>query len=69
MIFLVRFLIFAIGFTIGLLLLKYRERIVYNLGKSEWAEQKLGEGGTYTMWQYIGVGIIVISFIIALTYR
>jgi hypothetical protein len=63
--FFVRFLIFGGGLTIGLLLLKYMERIVYNFGKSEWAEQRLGTGGTYRMWQLIALGIIVASLVLA----
>lgn len=57
---------FVIGFVLGALILKYRERIVYTIGKSNWAEQKFGPGGTYTMWQLIAVGIMVVSFLAAL---
>lgn len=64
--FFTRFLIFAIGFLIGLLILKFLEQIVYTFGKSEWAEQKFGPGGTYTIWQIAAVGIIVVSFLLAM---
>jgi hypothetical protein len=63
-----RFALFAIGFVVGLLILKYRDRIVYTLGKNQWAEQKLGSGGTYTVWQFIGITIIALSFLIALIF-
>ncbi len=61
-----RFLIFALGLIAGLLLLKYVDKIVYTLGKSEWAEQKLGTGGTFTLWRFGAVTLIVICFLIAL---
>ncbi len=64
--FLVRFLVFALGLTVGLLILKYLERIVYNLGKSEWAERKFGNGGTYILWQLVAVGLMIGSFVFAL---
>lgn len=63
---LLKLLIFVLGFILGLLILKYQERIVYTIGKSEWAESRLGAGGTYTMWRFIGIGLIIISFLIAL---
>lgn len=61
-----KLLIFVVGSLFGFLILKYRERIVYTVGKSEWAEMKLGAGGTYAMWQLIGLAIIVLSFLAAL---
>lgn len=64
--FLLRFLIFALGLLVGLLILKYMDKIVYTLGKNEWAEQKLGAGGTYTIWQFIGIAVIIITFLTAL---
>ena len=69
MLFVTRFFIFALGLIIGLLLLKYMDKIVYTLGKNEWAEQKLGTGGTYTVWKLIGIGVIVLSFFAALFLR
>jgi hypothetical protein len=60
-----KLLVFIIGSLLGVLILKYRERIVYTIGKSAWAEQKLGMGGTYAMWQLIALGIIVLSFLAA----
>ncbi len=64
--FFLRFLIFALGLTAGLLLLKYVGKIVYTLGKSGWAEQKLGTGGTFTLWRFAAVALIVVTFLIAL---
>ena len=59
MIFFLRFLSFIAGLVIGLLILKYREQIVYTFGKSEWAESRFGVGGSYTLWQFIGVIVIL----------
>lgn len=63
-----RFAIFALGFVVGLLILKYMDRIVYTVGKNQWAEQKLGTGGTYTVWKLAAIGIMVLSFLIALVF-
>jgi hypothetical protein len=61
-----KLLVFIVGSLFGFLILKYRERIVYTVGKSEWAETKFGAAGTYTMWQLIGTIVIVLSFLAAL---
>lgn len=37
------------------LILRYTEPIVRTIGKSTWAEQYLGNGGSYTMWKIIGL--------------
>jgi cell division protein FtsX len=42
-------LVFIIGFPIALVMIIYRQKIVAFTGKLEWAEQKLGIGGTYTL--------------------
>lgn len=66
--FLVRFFIFAVGLTVGLLILKYLEQIVRTLGKNDWAERKIGTGGTYTVWQLVAVLVMMVSFFYALFY-
>ncbi len=52
-----KLLVFIIGFPIALVLIIYRQKIVAFTGKLEWAEQKLGTGGTYTL-------VIILAFII-----
>ncbi len=52
-----KLVIFLIGFPIALLLIIFRQKIVNFTGKLEWAEQKLGAGGTYTL-------IIIFAFLI-----
>lgn len=44
-----KLLVFLIGFPIALVMIIYRQKIVAFTGKLEWAEQKLGAGGTYTL--------------------
>jgi len=63
----VKILIFLACSMIGILILKYTERIVRNVGKMSWAEQKLGMGGTYTVWKLIGILLIVGSLIYVTT--
>jgi len=51
--------------TIGLaiLILKYKERVVRMVGKNEYAERYLGQGGTYTFWVLFAILMIVIATI------
>jgi len=51
--------------TIGLaiLILKYKERVVRMVGKNEYAERYLGQGGTYTFWILFAILMIVIATI------
>lgn len=49
--------------TIGLaiLILKYKEKVVRMVGKNEYAERYLGQGGTYTFWVLFAILMIVIA--------
>lgn len=49
--------IFLLGLPLGLSVMIYRYKIVQFTGKLEWAEQKLGSGGTYTLLIIIGLVI------------
>ncbi len=62
----IRLLIFIIGFSIGLLILRYLDKVAGITGRNSWAEEKFGSGGTYLMLQLVGVGIMVVSFIAAM---
>ena len=44
-------------------IIKFRERIVRIVGKAEWAEKYLGSGGTYTMWIFIAIFIVLIALV------
>jgi len=63
----VKILIFLACSAIGILILKYTEPIVRMVGKMGWAEQRLGMGGTYTVWKLIGILLIVGSLIYVTT--
>ena len=56
---LIRILVFLLCGAIGMGLLVKTEPWVNLVGKSFWAEQHLGSGGTYSMWKLIAVGIII----------
>lgn len=59
----VQILVGLIGIPLGILILVYKERIVFTFGKMDWAEQRLGAGGTYNIWVLIGLGVIIGSFL------
>lgn len=65
----VKILIFLSCSFIGILILKYTEPIVRMVGKMDWAERRLGMGGTYTVWKLIGILLIVGSLVYVTTVR
>lgn len=60
---LVKILIFLTCVAIAILILKYTEPLVRMIGKMDWAENRLGMGGTYTVWKLLAVLLIVGSLI------
>jgi len=66
MLFIKRLIVFILMFVLGVLMVKYRERIVRMIGKSDLAEKYLGIGGTYTMWIFIGVIVMFVGAMILL---
>lgn len=54
---------FIVLFAAGVLILKYTEPIVRMVGKSSWAEQHLGAGGTYNMWKIIALIVMLFGFL------
>jgi len=65
----VKILIFLACSFVGIIILKYTERIVRTVGKMGWAERRLGMGGTYTVWKLIGILLIVGSLVYVTTVR
>lgn len=61
-----RIIIFIVLFIIGILMVKYREKIVFTVGKNDIAEKYLGMGGTYNMWVLIGIITIIVGTMILL---
>lgn len=59
----VKILIFLACTGVGILILKYTEPIVRMVGKMDWAENRLGMGGTYTVWKLIAILLIVGSLV------
>ena len=60
---LVKILVLLAAVFVGVLIIVSREKIVRTIGKMSWAEAYLGPGGTYTMWVFIGLGLILIALI------
>jgi hypothetical protein len=61
-----KLLIFLFGLPIGILIIVYRQKIVAFTGKLEWAEDKLGAGGTYTLMVILGIVVWIGSMMYAL---
>ena len=59
----VKILIFLACTGLAILILKYTEPLVRMIGKMDWAENRLGMGGTYTVWKLIEVLMIVGSLV------
>ena len=58
---LLKFFIFIFGTAIGILITYYHRWFVRMIGTNSWAEKVFGSGGTYTLWQLIGVLVIILS--------
>jgi hypothetical protein len=52
-----------IGVILSILLIIYRAPVKHFIGNIDWAEQKLGPGGTYTLLLLLGV----VGFFVSLT--
>ncbi len=63
MVFIEKVLIFLVCVFIAILILMYTEPIVRTVGKMDWAENRLGMGGTYTVWKLIAIALIVGSLV------
>ena len=49
----------------GIAAVLYVFQIVRLFGHLAWAEQKLGPGGSYTAWRFIGLAMIIGACIVA----
>jgi hypothetical protein len=56
-----RLIIFVFCFAAGFGILRYSYDITRSLGYVEWAEAKLGGGGTYTFYRIVGIAIMFLS--------
>lgn len=59
----IKILIFLVCVGLAILILKYTEPLVRMIGKMSWAENRLGMGGTYTVWKLIAIGLIMGSLV------
>lgn len=59
-----RIFFFLFTFAIGLAIIKYTLNWVGWTGKSQWAEDKMGQGGTYTLWKIIAVALMIFGFLV-----
>lgn len=55
------FIIGLIGVVIGFLITWKTDWILENFGHLEWAEEKLGAGGTRLFWKLFGIVVIFFS--------
>lgn len=49
---------------VGFLAVRYANWIVANFGSMAWAEKHLGIGGSRLGWRLIGIGIILVGFLV-----
>lgn len=56
-----KFLIFLVLLTIGMLMILKTEALLRFTGEIGWAERHLGGAGTFTLYKLIGLGIIIIG--------
>ena len=59
----VKILVLFATIGVAILILKYKEKVVRIVGKNEYAERYLGQGGTYTFWVLFAILLIVIATI------
>lgn len=60
---LIKILVLIATIFIAILIIRFRERIVRIVGKNEFAERYLGNGGTYTFWILLALLFIIIATI------
>ena len=61
---LTKILIFLATLILGLGIIRYNMQWVSWTGKNQWAENKLGSGGTYTLWKLVAIAIIIFGFLV-----
>lgn len=61
--FAIKLIVLVAGFAIGTAFIKYNFQLTQLFGHNSLAERYLGEGGTYSMWKLLGVGLIIAAII------
>jgi hypothetical protein len=50
-----------IGIVVGALMVIKTETLVSNFGRSGWAEDHIGPGGSYLFYKLLGIGLVALS--------
>ena len=58
-----RYIVGLIGFPLGIIFIVYRERVKRFTGSIGFAENYFGQGGTYTFYVILGLGISIGSLL------
>jgi hypothetical protein len=66
-VFIEKVLIFLGCTVLGILIIKYTEPLVRNIGAMSWAENRFGPGSTYNIWKLIAIILIFGSLIFVST--
>ena len=56
-----RILVGLLFAALGVLILKYTYPLKNAFGSWGWAERYLGNGGTYSAWKLIGIGLMILG--------
>ena len=48
---------------VGFFLIWKTDWMMKNFGRVEWAERKIGSGGTWTFYKIMGIGLIFLAFL------
>ena len=59
----IRIIIFLFALILGFAIIKWTDKIVQNVGRQAWVEQKFGIGSSYMMWKLIGIAIMIFGFL------
>ncbi len=61
-----RILVAIFGIPLGFIIIIYRYHLKQFTGNIAWAEQYLGQGGTYNFFVLIGLAVFILSLMYAL---
>jgi hypothetical protein len=56
-----KILVFLIGIPLGFIIMIYRNQLKELTGEIAFAEQYLGNGGTYTLYVFLGIAVVFLS--------
>lgn len=59
-----RIIVFILCTGLGMSILKYTYQWVNTIGKSQWAETKIGQGASFAVWKIVAIIIIIFGTLI-----